>query len=165
MYIYNIVDFSEETDLYFIKWTFWYVMLGHFCKLFNNTLKGSVQQKLRWVKNGGNRCVGVTDCGTRHSFVVLFGFNLGFAVFPFPISTAHIIGEFWKNRWSGAKWHSANRMALYSCLSYYYWRCMAFGANRRSGGTLAAPIGEAGRIRSANMKFCRIFLCSLRFAY
>jgi hypothetical protein len=27
----------------------------------------------------------------------------------------------------------------------------------RSGGTLATPIGEAGRIRSANKKFSRIF--------
>ncbi len=34
---------------------------------------------------------------------------------------------------------------------------MAFGANRRSGETLAAPIGEAGRIISANTKFSRIF--------
>ncbi len=36
---------------------------------------------------------------------------------------------------------------------------MANGANRRSGEMFAAPtrIGEAGRIRSANMKFSRIF--------
>ncbi len=34
---------------------------------------------------------------------------------------------------------------------------MAFGTNRRSGGTLAAPIAEVGRIHSANMKFSRIF--------
>ncbi len=34
---------------------------------------------------------------------------------------------------------------------------MACGANRRSGETLAAPIGEAGRIRSANMKLSRNF--------
>ncbi len=61
-------------------------------------LKGSVQQKLRWVKNGVNRSVGALDCGAGHSFVVLFGFRLGFAIFLFPVSTAHIIGEFWKNR-------------------------------------------------------------------
>ncbi len=42
---------------------------------------------------------------------------------------------------------------------------MAYGANRRSGEPLAAPIGEAGQIRSANMKFSRIFLCLLHFAY
>ncbi len=34
---------------------------------------------------------------------------------------------------------------------------MAFGANRQSGGTLAAPTGEAWRIRSANSKFSGIF--------
>ncbi len=34
---------------------------------------------------------------------------------------------------------------------------MAFGANRRSDGTLAAPIGEARQIRSANTKFLQIF--------
>ncbi len=39
---------------------------------------------------------------------------------------------------------------------------MAYGVNRRSGETLAAPIGEARRIRSANMKFSQIFyvLCA-----
>jgi hypothetical protein len=56
-------------------------------------------------------------------------------------------------------------LALYSVHSQFYWCCVVFGANRRSGETLAAPISEAGRIRSANMKFSRIFLCSLRFAY
>jgi hypothetical protein len=48
-------------------------------------------------------------------------------------------------------------LVLYSFHSKYYWRCVAFGANRQSGETLAAPICEAGRIRSANMKFSRIF--------
>jgi hypothetical protein len=61
-------------------------------------LKGSVQRKLRWVENGVNRSVGASDCGAGHSFVVLFGFHLGFAIFPFPVSTARIISEFWINR-------------------------------------------------------------------
>ncbi len=60
--------------------------------------KGSVQRKLRWVENGVNRSVGASDCGAGHSFVVLFGFHLGFATFPFPVSTVKIIGEFWINR-------------------------------------------------------------------
>ncbi len=34
---------------------------------------------------------------------------------------------------------------------------VAYGANRRTRETLAPPIGEAGRIRSANMKFSQIF--------
>jgi hypothetical protein len=61
-------------------------------------LKGSVQRKLRWVENGVNRSVGASDCGAGHSFVVLFGFHLAFAIFPFPVSTVKIIGEFWTNR-------------------------------------------------------------------
>jgi adenosine deaminase len=56
-------------------------------------IKGSVQRKLRWVENGVNRSVGTSDCGAGHSFVVLFGFHLGFAIFPFPVSTAKIIAD------------------------------------------------------------------------
>jgi hypothetical protein len=59
-----------------------------------NVLKGSVQRKLRWVENGVNRSVGASDCGAGRSFVDLFGFHLGFAIFPFPVSTAQIIGDF-----------------------------------------------------------------------
>jgi hypothetical protein len=61
-------------------------------------VKGSVQRKLRWVENGVNRRVGASDCGAGRSFVVLFRFHLGFAIFPFPVSTAQIIDEFWINR-------------------------------------------------------------------
>jgi hypothetical protein len=61
-------------------------------------LKGSVQQKLRLVEKGFNRSVDASDCGAGHSFVVLFGFHLDFATFPFPVSSAQIIGEFWKNK-------------------------------------------------------------------
>jgi hypothetical protein len=61
-------------------------------------LKGSVQRKLRWVENGVNKIVGASDCGAGHSFVVLFRFHLGFTLFPFPVSTAEFIGEFWKNK-------------------------------------------------------------------
>jgi hypothetical protein len=56
-------------------------------------LKGSVQRKLRWVENGVNRSVGDSDCGAGHSFVVLFRFHLGFAIFLFPVCTVKIIGE------------------------------------------------------------------------
>jgi hypothetical protein len=61
-------------------------------------IEGNVQRKLWWVKNGVNRSVGASDCGAGHSFVVLCGFCLGFAIFLFPVSTAKIIGEFWNNR-------------------------------------------------------------------
>ncbi len=60
--------------------------------------KGSVQRRLRRVENGVKRSVGVSNCGTGHSFVVLFRFHLNFAIFLFPASTARFIGEFWKNR-------------------------------------------------------------------
>ncbi len=63
----------------------------------SHEIKGSVQRKLRWVKNGVNRSVGASDCGAGHYFVVLFRFHLVFAIFPFPVSTAEFIGEFWKN--------------------------------------------------------------------
>ncbi len=76
-------------------------------------LKGSVQRKLRWVENGFNRSVRASDCGAGHSFVILFGFHLGFAIFPFPVSTAQIIGEFWINRWSGANDLAPIELALY----------------------------------------------------
>jgi hypothetical protein len=42
--------------------------------------------------------VGASDFGAGHSFVVSFGFHLGFTIFLFPVSTAQIIGEFWNNR-------------------------------------------------------------------
>jgi hypothetical protein len=48
-------------------------------------------------------------------------------------------------------------LVLYNSHVRYDWDCVASGAFRRSGRTLAVPIGEAGRIRSANKKFSRIF--------
>jgi hypothetical protein len=45
-----------------------------------------------------NRSLGALDCGAGHYFVVLFGFHLYFTIFPFPVSTAQMIGEFWKNK-------------------------------------------------------------------
>jgi hypothetical protein len=50
------------------------------------------------VENGVNRSIEALDCGAGHIFDVLFGFHLGFALFPFPVSTAQVLGEFWKNR-------------------------------------------------------------------
>ncbi len=61
-------------------------------------LKGSVQRKLRWVENGVNRSVGASDWGAGHFYIVLLRLHLVFTIFPFPVSTAQIIGEFWINR-------------------------------------------------------------------
>jgi hypothetical protein len=58
-------------------------------------LKVVSSEKLRWVENGANRWVLASDWGAGRSFVVLFRFHLGFAIFPFPVSTAQIIDEFW----------------------------------------------------------------------
>jgi hypothetical protein len=55
--------------------------------VYNFVLKGSVQQKQRWVENVVTRSVGASDCGAGHSFVVLFGFHIDFTIFPFPVST------------------------------------------------------------------------------
>jgi hypothetical protein len=41
---------------------------------------------------------------------------------------------------------------------------MSLPALKGEAGAIAAPIGEARRIRSANKKFLRIFFHSLRFA-
>jgi hypothetical protein len=44
-------------------------------------------------------------------------FYLGFAIFPFPVSTAEFIGEFWKNKRSGTSDVAPIELALYSCHS------------------------------------------------
>jgi hypothetical protein len=73
----------------------WFTALRpHIPMLFFYDFKGSVQRKLRWVENGVNRSVGASDYGAGHSFVVLFRFHLGFAIFPFPVSSAEFTGEF-----------------------------------------------------------------------
>ncbi len=87
--------------------------------LTNNKFKGSVQRKLRWVENGVIRSVGASDCGAEHSFVVLFRFHLGFTIFPFPVSTAKFIGEFWKNKRSATSAVAPIVLALYI---NHYWR-------------------------------------------
>jgi hypothetical protein len=60
--------------------------------------KDSFQQKLRWVENGVIRWVWALHRGAGYYFVDLGGLHLDFAFFPFPVSTALIIGKFWKNR-------------------------------------------------------------------
>ncbi len=98
-----------------------------------NVLKGSVQRKLRWVENDVKRSAGALECGAGHCFVVLLRFRLGFAIFPFPVSTVKIIGQFWINRRSSASDVAPIELALYSCHSYYYWAAWP-----------SALIGEAG---------------------
>jgi hypothetical protein len=61
-------------------------------------VKGSVQRKLRWVENGVNQCVWAWDSGAGRFYVVLLRLHLVLTIFPFPVSTAQVIGEFWMNR-------------------------------------------------------------------
>jgi hypothetical protein len=84
-----------------------------------SVVKGSVQRKLRWVENSLNRSVCTSDCGVGHSFVVLLGFHFDFTIFPFPASTAQFIGEFWKNRRSGASDVAPIVFALHRRYSLY----------------------------------------------
>jgi hypothetical protein len=60
--------------------------------------KGNVKRKLRWVENGVIRRVWALHRGAGHYFVDLGGLHLVYAIFLFPVSTARIIVEFWKNR-------------------------------------------------------------------
>jgi hypothetical protein len=59
---------------------------------------GSIQRKLRWVEIGVFRWVWASHHGAGYYFVNLGGLHLVFAFFPFLVSAAQIICEFWKNR-------------------------------------------------------------------
>ncbi len=94
--------------------------------------------KLRWVENGVNRSVGASDYGAGHSFFVSFRFHLGFTIFPFPVSTAEFIGEFWKNKRSAMSDVAPIVLALYR--------------NVIGATSILALKGEAGRLRCANRR-------------
>ncbi len=70
----------------------------HVCTYKYVHIKGSVQQHLWWVENGVIRLIRASHHGAGHYFVDLGGLHLVYAFFPFLVSTAQIIGEFWKNR-------------------------------------------------------------------
>ncbi len=72
-----------------------------FKKNIKKRIKGNVQRKLRWVESGIILRVWASHRGAGYFFVVLSGLHLVFTLFPFPVSTAKIMGEFWKNRCSG----------------------------------------------------------------
>jgi hypothetical protein len=59
----------------------------------NFSIKGSVQQKLKWVKSGVFLLVWASYFGAGCYFVVLGGLHLVYTFFPFPVSMAQIIGE------------------------------------------------------------------------
>jgi hypothetical protein len=100
------------------------------------TLKGSVQRKLRWVENGLNPLVHNLDRGARHYFFIFVHLHLFLTIFPFLVSTAEFIGEFWAKKRSATSNVAPTVLALYS---------MFIGAT-----SLPALKGEAERLRCAN---------------
>jgi hypothetical protein len=67
------------------------------------------------------------DCGAGHYFELLFRRHLALNIFPFPVTIAKLIGEFYNNRRSAA--HGCPRFAysfVFVMLRQYYWRCDSF---------------------------------------
>ncbi len=63
-------------------------------------------------------------------YVVLLRLHLAFTIFPFPVSTAQVIGEFWKIRRSATTLVALHLIGR--CMNRY-WRYEAPCALRRSG--------------------------------
>jgi hypothetical protein len=97
-------------------------------------IKGNVQQKLRWVENGVNRCVWAWDCGVRSFYVVLLRRRLVFTIFPFPVSTAQVTGKFWMSDVAPIV------LTLYRNVISATLHPVLKG---EGGGAFVAPIGEA----------------------
>jgi hypothetical protein len=73
------------------------------------------------------------DCGAGHYFDCFLRRRLALNIFPFPVTTAKLIGEFYNNRRSTA--NQCPRFVysfVFLTLRQYYWRCNPFSANRRS---------------------------------
>ncbi len=73
------------------------------------------------------------DCGAGHCFDFLLRHRLALNIFPFPVTTVKLLGEFYNNRRSAA--NRCPRFA-YSFVSFmlpqYYWSCNSYCASRRS---------------------------------
>ncbi len=105
-----------------------------------SSLKGSVQRKLRWVQIGANRWIMAWDFGAGHYSDVLLRHRLALNIFPFPVTTAELIGKFSNDRRSVA--HGCPRFAysfMFLMLRQYYWRCDSYSANRRSAANMKNP--------------------------
>ncbi len=62
--------------------------------IWASVLKGSVQRKLTWIENGVNGWILASDCGAGHYFDFLIRRHLVLNLFPFPLSTEKLLGEF-----------------------------------------------------------------------
>jgi hypothetical protein len=94
------------------------------------------------------------DCGAGHYFELLLRRRLALNIFPFLVTTAKLIGEFYNKRRSVA--HGCPRFAysfVFVMLRQYYWRCDLFSAKRRSAANKKNPrkllIGAANLLRFA----------------
>jgi hypothetical protein len=73
------------------------------------------------------------DCGAGHYFEFLLRRCLVLNIFPFPVSTAKLIGDFYNNRQSAANGYPGFAYS-FDCLMLrqYYLSCDLYSANRRS---------------------------------
>jgi hypothetical protein len=120
-------------------------------------LKGSVQQKLRWVETGVNRWLWAWAHGAGECFIVKVSLHIVSSLFLFLVSTTQFIGEFWHNRWSGMSYLAQILLALHSKQSYYYWRCDAPCTYRRSCAHLPRLSAKQGAFAAPKRRFLRIF--------
>ncbi len=128
------------------------------------------------------------DCGAGHYFDFLLRRCTVLNIFPFPVTTAKLIGKFYNNRRSAARGCSHFACSfVFLMLRQYYWRCDLYAANRWSAANkhkskynllalrmlLASPIGlesmtrfayERRAQRSANNINCAVFTASILLA-
>jgi hypothetical protein len=77
------------------------------------------------------------DCCAGHYFDFLLRRCLAFNIFPFPATTAKLIGDFYNNRRSAA--HGCPRFAyslVFLMLRQYFWRYDSYSANRQSAANM-----------------------------
>jgi hypothetical protein len=94
---------------------------------------------------GLNRCQSLDNClglwRAGHYFDCFLRRRLALNIFPFPVTIAKLIGEFYNNRRSAA--NQCLRFAssfVFLMLRQYYWRCNLFSANRQSAANLKKSV-------------------------
>jgi hypothetical protein len=73
------------------------------------------------------------DCGAGHYFELFLRRRLVLNIFPFPVSTAKLIGDLYNNRRSAANGYLRFAYSFVSLmLRQYYLSCNSYSTNRRS---------------------------------
>ncbi len=91
-------------------------------------------------QNSTNHWVLAWDCGAGHYFDLLIRRRLAMNVFPFPVSKAKLIGEFYNNRRSAANRCQPFAYPFVSLkLRQYYWCCDSYSAYRQSAVNMKNP--------------------------